>query len=67
MEIGEYMKNNKDSQINYEKRPMPSSPGPQQITVNGQESKKGGSDFVSKMPKENLIPGDKSAKPFSSR
>ena len=49
----------KSSKINYTTRPIPSSPGPQQITVEGQKSMKGSSEFVSKLPKEHLIPGDK--------
>lgn len=49
-------------QINYEKRPVPSGPGAQQITVVGQESMKGGSPMVSTMPKEYVVPGDSSVK-----
>lgn len=45
------------SKINYEKRPVPSSPGAQQITIEGQASKKGGSPLVSEMPKKFVIPG----------
>lgn len=45
------------SKINYEKRPLPSTPGAQQITVEGQSSKKGSADFYSEMPKKNVIPG----------
>jgi hypothetical protein len=49
-------------QINYEKRPIPSGPGSQQITVEGQESKKGGSAMTSTMPKKHVIPGDSKKK-----
>lgn len=44
--------------INYTSRPIPSGPGSQQITVDGLESKKGGSAFVSKMPTKHVVPGD---------
>ena len=47
----------KESKINYEKRPVPSGPGPQQITVVGTESKKGSSAFVSSLPKDYVVPG----------
>lgn len=57
----------KSSKINYQTRPVPSSPGAQQITVDGLASKKGSGDFVSKMPTKNVVPGDssKSGKAFS--
>lgn len=45
----------KESKINYEKRSIPSGPGAQQITVEGQKSMKGGSDFYSEMPKTGLV------------
>lgn len=44
--------------INYTTRPIPSGPGAQQITVEGHASKKGGSAFVSQMPKKHVVPGD---------
>lgn len=47
----------KDSKINYEKRPLPSTPGSQQITVEGDQCKKGGSPMVSEMPKKHVVPG----------
>lgn len=47
-------------QINYEKRPIPSSPGAQQITIDGCDSKKGGSPFVSKLPKDYVVPSPSS-------
>ena len=47
----------KSKEINYEKRPLPSSPGAQQITTEGQKAMKGGSEFKSEMPKKNVIPG----------
>ena len=47
----------KESKINYEKRPLPTGPGPQQITVVGQESKKGSGQFVSTLPKDYVVPG----------
>lgn len=47
-----------ESKINYDKKPVPSSPGPQQITVNGQDSMKGGQPFVSELPKKHVIPGE---------
>ena len=46
----------KKSMINYEKRPVPSSPGPHQITTNGQDYQKGGADFKQPTPSENMIP-----------
>lgn len=46
----------KKSMINYEKRPIPSGPGSKQITINGQEMMKGGSDMTQPLPKDNLIP-----------
>lgn len=46
----------KAKEINYKKMPVPSGPGAQQITVEGLASKKGGSDFVSEMPKKHVIP-----------
>lgn len=48
-----------ESKINYSKRPVPSSPSPQQITVVGQESMKGTAPFVSKLPKDYVVPGPK--------
>lgn len=53
---------NKDTRINYEKRPMPNGPGAQQITTEGQDSKKGGSEFVSELPKKFVIPEGDSAR-----
>lgn len=50
---------NQDEKINYDKRPVPSSPGAQQITTVGQDSMKGGSEFVSKLPTEYVIPEGK--------
>lgn len=44
------------SQINFQTRPIPSGPGAQQITTIGNDSMKGGSAFVSKMPKDYVIP-----------
>jgi len=53
------MKMKESSKINYEKRPLPSSPGAAQITVEGQEAKKGGAPLVSKLPEKNLVKGPK--------
>ena len=47
----------KKSNVNYEKRSVPSTPGSMQITVQGQKSMKGGAEFVSPLPKKNIIPG----------
>ncbi len=47
----------KVQEINYRKMPVPAGPGPQQITVEGQDSMKGGSPMVSEMPKKHVIPG----------
>lgn len=47
----------KSSEINFERKPLPSGPGAQQITVEGCESKKGGQEFVSDMPKKFVVPG----------
>lgn len=60
---------NSESKINYETKPIPTSPGAQQITVEGTDSKKGGSSFVSELPKKFVIPGDTSSKKggFSSK
>ena len=58
----------KDKEICWEKRPMPSGPGAEQITVEGCDSMKGGAPFVSEMPKKFVIPdGAKNEKGFSSR
>lgn len=56
----------KSKAINYNKMPIPSGPGAQQITVDGLESKKGGSEFVSEMPKKHVIPDGASSKSSSS-
>ena len=48
--------------INYEKMPIPSGPGAQQITVVGQEIKKGSADMNSKMPEKYVIPAGSSKK-----
>lgn len=45
-----------DHSVNYEKKPIPSGPGAQQITTIGQETMKGGSAMNSKMPTEYVIP-----------
>ena len=55
------------SKINFEKRPMPSTPGAQQITNEDLMSKKGGSEFVSTMPKKNVVPGPSKSDMSSSR
>lgn len=39
-----------EKKINYTTSPIPSGPGAQQITVEGQKSLKGGSSFTSSMP-----------------
>jgi hypothetical protein len=49
----------KSKEINYRKSSIPSGPGPQQITTEGCESKKGGAPFVSQLPKEHVVPGSK--------
>lgn len=50
-----------ESKVNYVKRPLPSGPGPQQITVADGQCKKGGSPMNSELPKKNIVkgPGDK--------
>lgn len=53
--------------INYIKKSVPTTPGAAQITVVGQESKKGGSEMVSKLPEKYMIPGPDSKKGFSSK
>jgi len=53
---------NKSSKINYEKRPVPSAPGPQQITTEGQSTMKGSSEITHPLPKKNLIPGPSSVR-----
>lgn len=52
----------KSSKCNYTTKPIPSAPGAQQITADALKSKKGSSDFNSKLPTQNLIPGDKKSK-----
>lgn len=52
----------KSSKVNYTTKPIPSAPGAQQITSDALKSKKGSSDFNSKMPSECLIPGSKKSK-----
>ena len=47
----------KEKKINYTTRPIPSSPGAQQITNQDLMSKKGSAPFVSEMPKKHLVPG----------
>jgi hypothetical protein len=47
----------KDSKINYEKRPVPTSPGAMQITNEGLMNRKGSAPMVSEMPKKNVVPG----------
>ena len=55
---------NEGSKINFEKRPIPSGPGAQQITVMDQvKSMKGGAPFVSKLPEKGLVKGPSSSKP----
>lgn len=52
------------SKVNFEKRPIPSGPGAQQIVVEDQVmSKKGGAPFVSELPKKGLVPGPSKVKP----
>ncbi len=41
--------------VNYIKKPLPSTPGPKQIQVTGQENKKGGSDMYSTFPAQLTI------------
>ena len=59
----------KETKINYESREVPSGPGAQQITNMGLKSQKGGSEMVSKMPTENVVPDGccGSKKGFSSK
>jgi hypothetical protein len=49
----------KDSKVNYTTRPIPSTPGAQQITNDGLMSKKGSAPFVSDMPKQHVVPASK--------
>ena len=51
-------KNNmkKQEKINYTTGPIPSGPGPQQITVVGQSVKKGSSDFSGTIPSKYIVP-----------
>lgn len=46
----------KKNLINTDTRPVPPGPGAQQITVVGNKSMKGGSEFVTPMPKEYVVP-----------
>lgn len=55
----------KSKEINYRKMPVPSSPGAEQITVEGQESKKGNAPFVSDMPKKFVVPDGAAGKSSS--
>lgn len=45
-----------EKKINYVKMPVPSSPGPAQITNIDLKYQKGGSEMSSPMPKKNVIP-----------
>ena len=53
----------KSSKCNYTTRPIPSGPGALQITNEDLKSKKGGSEFESKLPEKNVVKdGSKSKK-----
>jgi hypothetical protein len=50
-----------DSKVNYTSRPIPSSPGAQQITSDALKSKKGSAPMNSTLPKDYVIPGPSSS------
>lgn len=45
-----------EKKINYTTRPIPSTPGAQQITNDALKSKKGSAPFTSTMPTEHVVP-----------
>lgn len=52
----------KSKKVNVVTRPVPSGPGAEQITYQGQQAMKGGSEMNSKLPEKYMIPGDSKAK-----
>ena len=53
---------NKTKAINSTSRPVPSSPGANQVTIQGTKAMKGSKELSQSIPTENLVPAGSSKK-----